>query len=51
MDLTCVMFINLCEELSHPKERAVMGSLFNTSYYLGKLKWQWSMGGLSADLS
>ena len=39
MNSICVLVINLCEELSHPKERAVMGSLFNASYDLGKLKW------------
>ena len=38
VDLTCVLVINLCEELSHPKERAVMGCLFNASYDLGELK-------------
>ena len=38
MNLTRALVINLCEELSHPKERAVMGCLFNTSFDLGKLK-------------
>ena len=44
MNLTCVLVINLCEELSHPKERAVIGCLFSISYDLGKLKW-WSSTG------
>ena len=38
VNLTCVLVINLFEELSHPKERAVLGSLFNASYDLGKSK-------------
>ena len=45
MHSTCVLVINLCEELSHPKERAVMGSLFSASFNIGKLKW-WSSTGL-----
>lgn len=33
-----IWFTELCKELSHPKERAVLSSLFNISYALGKLK-------------
>jgi MFS family permease len=47
VNLIRVLVINLCEELSHPKERAVMGSLFSSSFHIGKLKWWSSAGFLS----
>jgi len=30
--------MKLCEELSHPKERAIMGALFDCCYSIGELK-------------
>ena len=38
VNLTCVRATELHEELSHPKERAVLCSLFSASYDVGKLK-------------
>lgn len=34
----CPLVVELCTELSHPKERVVIGCLFNSSWDLGKSK-------------